>query len=537
MANINLKEFGKQNVMVFARTYFSHYLKTNPCGFHRELCELLQGLNTKRGGRLAVAAPRGSAKSTFVSLIYVLWCICYSKEQYIVLLSDTSDQAEGLLGHVKNELENNEHLRRDFPEACIAEDDKKLGVWKKEEIVTKNNIKVTALGAGQKIRGRRHQEHRPTLIILDDIENDENTQNGESMDKLNEWFERAVLKAGTTTTDVVLVGTIQHYGCLLSRLTKEEATGWNKRIYRSVISSAKREDLWAKWFTLYRGLDCYGQNEGAAAAADFFKDNEKEMMDGVSVLWPEKESYQDLMVMREEEGESSFNAEKQNEPVDPKNAFFKWDGFQFWDQQYRNEEELRSAFGDKLAYYAAVDPSLGKPGKRGDYSAIVVIAKHVDTKAAFVLVADIAKRSPDNLVQAVINLGRFYRFSAVFVEANQFQELLVRDIEERAYSMGISLNIQRVTSRLDKLARIQGLEPWITQGKIKFAQMQKLLLDQFRHFPKGAHDDGPDALEMAISGPDKRKGGFVIVDLNNDPYDDDDDDEDDGPCYSVNSII
>ena len=103
--------------------------------------------------------------------------------------------------------------------------------------------------------------------------------------------------------------------------------------------------------------------------------------------------------------------------------------------------------------------------------------------------------------------------------------------------MGISLNIQRVTSRLDKLARIQGLEPWITQGKIKFAQTQKLLLDQFRHFPKGAHDDGPDALEMAISGPDKRKGGFVIVDLNNDPYDDDDDDEDDGPCYSVNSII
>lgn len=31
-----------------------------------------------------------------------------------------------------------------------------------------------AIGSGKKVRGRRHRNWRPDLIVLDDIENDEN---------------------------------------------------------------------------------------------------------------------------------------------------------------------------------------------------------------------------------------------------------------------------------------------------------------------------------------------------------------------------
>jgi len=233
-------------------------------------------------------------------------------------------------------------------------------------------------------------------------------------------------------------------------------------------------------------------------------------LDGVRVLWPEKEDYYTLMVMLQDDGESSFCSEKQNEPINPKNAVFKWDGFQYWDDIYKTEEELRQEFADKLTFYAACDPSLGKPGKRGDYSAIIVIAKHADTGKVYILDADIAKRSPEELVETVVTKGRFYPFRAVFIEANQFQELLVRDIENRAYAEGVSLNIEKKINTSDKIARIQSLATWVNDGRIMFACNQRLLIDQLKYFPKAAHDDGPDALAMVVlSAGDTKKIGFI----------------------------
>ena len=57
--------------------------------------------------------------------------------------------------------------------------------------MTRNGVKVTALGAGQKIRGRRNKAMRPDIIVVDDIENDENTQSEDSRQKLFDWFTKS----------------------------------------------------------------------------------------------------------------------------------------------------------------------------------------------------------------------------------------------------------------------------------------------------------------------------------------------------------
>ena len=49
-------------------------------------------------------------------------------------------------------------------------------VWRGNVLVTKSNIKLEAIGSGKKIRGRKHRNWRPDLIILDDVENDENVR-------------------------------------------------------------------------------------------------------------------------------------------------------------------------------------------------------------------------------------------------------------------------------------------------------------------------------------------------------------------------
>jgi len=48
----------------------------------------------------------------------------------------------------------------------------------------------------------------------------------------------------------------------------------------------------------------------------------------------------------------------------------------------------------------------------------------------------------------------------------------------------------------DKLLRIETLQPHMANGLIRLHASQTTLIEQLRHFPKAAHDDGPDALEM-----------------------------------------
>jgi hypothetical protein len=106
---------GRTSLRRFAEVYLHHYFKEEPGVMHAELFEMLETATAKRGTRLAIAAPRGHAKSTIVSLAYILWCVCYGFEDYIVLISNTADQANDALSHLKKELEDNALLLQDFP--------------------------------------------------------------------------------------------------------------------------------------------------------------------------------------------------------------------------------------------------------------------------------------------------------------------------------------------------------------------------------------------------------------------------------------
>jgi hypothetical protein len=150
----------------FRKYYFPNYNTISDADFHRELVALLQRITSKRGEKLAVAAPRGSAKSTIVGTQYILYCICHKIEEFVLLISSTSDQAALLLKHIKDELEKNERLIQDFPEVCELGTKPKPPRWTQYEIITRNGIKILALGTGQKVRGRRNRQFRPTFILF-----------------------------------------------------------------------------------------------------------------------------------------------------------------------------------------------------------------------------------------------------------------------------------------------------------------------------------------------------------------------------------
>jgi len=491
----------RSSLQLFAQTYLLVHFSLPPSQMHKELFGLLKEAPEKRNFRLAVAAPRGHAKSTVVSLAYVLWCIGYGLEQHIVIISNTADQSVDLLTTIKNELESNPLLIQDFPD--VAEPpDLKPGPerWRKNDIITRNGIKVIAIGAGQKIRGRKHKQHRPTLIILDDVENETEVTSAEQRETKAQWFKKAVLKAGTTTqTNVIVVGTLLHYDSLLSQLLDGRSMpGWITRKYQAVQSWAENETLWQKWQDTYTYQAEYDGHGGPAAALAFYQANTEEMLEGTQVLWPQREDYYQLMELRLCDGQASFDSEKQNEPVDPESCFFSANNFKYWDDEYHSVDELFAKLGGDAKIYGACDPSLGMQGKNRDFTAIVTLLKHKPTGHLYVLDADISKRKPHETIETIIEYHRIRKFYKFAIETNQFQSFLANELKRISTQQSVNIPVKEIKHTSDKLGRIQSLEPLVTTGTLRFSRRHRVLLDQLRQFPKAAHDDGPDALEMAV---------------------------------------
>lgn len=481
----------------FGSHYLPHYFTLPPPAFHRELDRLWkrrvmknldpleagEALLSLPGTRSAVAAPRGHAKSTVMSLKNVLHAALYGYKKYILLVSDTEGQAAGFLDAVKNELETNEAILRDFGEQAGK-------TWKTNSAVLKNGCRIDAVGSGQKLRGRRHYQRRPDLILCDDIENDEGVRTAEQRQKTADWFWKAVCKSGDRCTDLLFIGTILHHDSLLANLL--ENPGFQSRKYRAVLSEPP-SPLWEEWERLYTNLADPDRERTAHA---FFYKRRREMSRGAEVLWPEKLSYYDLRVMRLTEGEASFNSEMQNQPIDPADCLFSPRWLRYYEP---HEADFRDP---KFRFYGYCDPSLGRTAS-SDYSAIVTLAVDGDSGLAYVWEADLQRRHPDKIIADILDKERRLRretgrgYTLFGAETNQFQWFLKEQLARESARQGLYLPVQGVRSTEDKVMRVASLQPDVKNGYILFRRDQTLLLRQLQEFPLGAHDDGPDALEGA----------------------------------------
>lgn len=494
------KKLAAVDLSYFGRAYLPHYFVRKSPAFHKELDDIwvsgvLKGMNPLEdaekisradGSKRAIAAPRGHAKSTNFTFKDSLHAILYAYKHYLIILSDSSDQAEAFLEDIKDELEDNADIIEDFG-TMKGED-----TWKTGTIKTTNGVKVDAVGSGKKLRGRKNRSWRPDLIVLDDIENDENVNTPEQRRKLLNWFTKAVLKAGDTYTDIMYVGTILHYDSPLSNTLKNPE--FKSRKYQAVISWAERTELWEEWQELFVNLFDDQHEEHADA---FFAEHQEEMLEGTEVLWEEKLPYYKLMKMKVSEGDASFNSELQNDPIDPDNATFNEEWFDFY-------EEGAVDFRDPRYFFVgANDPSLGK-NKKSDTSAIIGLA--VDRYTGYMYVADasIEKRHPDVIIEDAIAMSSRYKteygrtFRKFGVETVQFQWYFKEIMAQKSAKEGVYLPIEEIKSNANKILRIESLQPLVKNRYIKFNRKHKTLLQQMKEFPMGKNDDGPDALKMAV---------------------------------------
>jgi predicted phage terminase large subunit-like protein len=459
----------------FAKTYFPHYVKHGEAALHAYLYSRLPEIvDNGQGDHEAIAAPRGNAKSTLVTQIFVIWCLVTGRKHYPVIVMDALDQALPMLEAIKAELEFNPRLGMDFPESTGQG-----RVWQTGSIVTKNDAKVQVFGSGKRMRGLRHGPHRPDLVIGDDLENDENVRSPEQRDKLQSWLTKTVLSLGPAddSMDVIIIGTILHYDSVLNRLLHNPL--WSSKKFKSIERWPDNMHLWERWEGLLL-------NEGETAALHYYTQCKDDMEAGSVVCWPDGQPLYKLMLKRARDGRAAFDSEQQNDPVSSDDAPFA--------------NLIESCFWAELPpgliYFGACDPSLGKAGGSRDPSALLVGGLDRKTGILYVVEAGIKKRLPDRIIEDVIALHDKWHCALWVVEAVQFQEFFRTELIKRSAQRGRPVPARAVTPASDKLLRIETLQPHMANGLIKLHPSQTMLIDQLRHFPKADHDDGPDALHM-----------------------------------------
>ena len=482
----------------FVNTYFPHYIRSpEKSELHEFLFSRLpEIIRSPKGENEAVGAPRGEGKSTQVTQLFTLWCIVTGQKHYAVIVMDSIDQAYPMLEAIKAELEFNPRLKTDFPEVCGQG-----RVWQAGTIVTANDVKVQVAGSGKKLRGLRHGPYRPDLTILDDIENDEQVRNPEQRDKLNAWLTKTVLPLGGVGQkyDVIYIGTILHYDSVLNRTLNNPF--WKGIKFKAMKRWPDRMDLWDRCEELYR-------NDGAAVAEAFYQANKDEMERGAVTSWAAR-GVLALMKIRARDGHATFDSEYQNDPVSGEDAPFA-KSMKFW-------TDLPS----DLVYFGSLDPSLGKAGASRDPSAIIIGGYQRQTGKLYIVEAQIKKRLPDLIIEDVIRLHRQYRCKLWFVETVQFQEFLKDELVKRSAARGLPVPARAVKPVSDKLLRIETLQPHMANGLILLNESQQTLVQQFRHFPKADHDDGPDAVHMLWSGAVANCVPIEWQSPNDDDFDDD----------------
>ncbi len=168
----------------------------------------------------AIAAPRGIGKTSITNLAVPAKSILYDDSPYIVPVSLSASSAVQQSENLKHELLANPMVKKLFQPI-------KSATFSKEMWIANNHIDTCIMprGAGQQIRGMLYRNHRPNLIIVDDLEDPEAMDNPDQRKKQKQWFYADLMNAidhGRQDWRIIVLGTILHEDALLVELLEDD---------------------------------------------------------------------------------------------------------------------------------------------------------------------------------------------------------------------------------------------------------------------------------------------------------------------------
>ncbi|MEK0330802.1 MAG: hypothetical protein QQN49_06135, partial [Nitrosopumilus sp.] len=194
----------KENITVFSQVFFPETVTNKIPDFHHEIYEFLFS-----EGNGAIAAPRGSGKSSVTGIIYLTFCIVNKLEKYIVYVSQNHSKTVQFIDPIRNEFKNNEMLRFVYGDLTPSKSRDEFGK-DREDCFDVGGCRVEAVSFEKNLRGFKWNNTRPTLIIGDDIESDERVLNPDLRLKDKNKLNKVIIPSLDIAGRYKMIGTMLH---------------------------------------------------------------------------------------------------------------------------------------------------------------------------------------------------------------------------------------------------------------------------------------------------------------------------------------
>ncbi len=455
----------RESHFLFFHFYFAHYVTYPTAPFHFELFRLTEDDAARN---LVVVAFRDSGKSTLITTSYPLWAILGRQQmKFVLILCQSRLQAKAHMMNLKRELEGNVLLKNDLGPFQEESDE-----WGSTSLVfSRLNARITAASTEQSIRGLRHRQHRPDVIIGDDLEDLASTRTHESRQKTFDWLTGEVMPAGSRKARLILVGNYLHDDALLMRMKRKIELGELKGVFRAYPLQ----------------------------------------LDDGTISWPGKyPDQQSIDELRKEKGDDAFLREYQLKIINPEGQiiFKEWIG---------NYEEIPPVLRGETTYLTTgIDLALVKKDS-ADFTAMVSarIIVRDNKPTIYILPHPINKRLefPEQR-QTAMNLvdtsGDSYHY--LFIESYGMQGALVQELTDLGYKA------EGATLPGSKDERLRFASTHVQNGTVRFPKKGcEDLLRQLLYFGVEKHDDLADAFAILVTKvmdtDRKRRGGFCVPSL------------------------
>lgn len=401
----------------------------------------LEDLETDRN--FMIVWFRGSAKTTIVRW-YVVWCIVYKIEPYIVVQSFEDKLSSEWVREIAKMLMT-PSLMRDywilFPFGGKRED---LAKSSMSSFETTNGIKIESKSLGQTLRWANTTQKdwgstRPTLLILDDIDVDKSVKNIDIIDD----NERKIIGETIGALDpahnrIIFLGNVINVDWIVPRFKNRYKDSWLMRecwLYDGENGSCIWEERFTEEVIAELKLSweiAFGQNYLGIPYADWM-----------------------TIIKR-----SSIRYEKE------------------WDKSARVVFGIDPAFSEKT---------------NTDSMALTISAHKWNTRYVIQSIEfNGSEKDEERFVSVVHRLYLEYKCACINIEANNGGEIIWRMLKKK----GMAVNVVKAIK--DKITRLREYEWAFERGEIFFLPGNEKVIEQLLLFPNAPHDDLVDSMVYSL---------------------------------------
>jgi len=373
--NVSVNLHHVRNLLKHDPEFFIHFfmgesITVDVPEFHKEVFMEMTHADIDR---LALAIPRGTAKTTLAKLCCV-WYLIFSEYRFVLYVSGAHDLVVPYVNDVA-EFFKSDNFRAVFGEVewKVHQDGK--GVYKFRILNLGKTCILRGLGSGQRVRGVNVDNERPQLAICDDIEDDEDVETEAAHEKMRRWWFGPFQKClNPVKNKIIASGNLLSNRSVLYMLLK--SARWRSFLYAIIRENG--ESLWPDIWPL------------EAIKADFLDYQENNMI-------------------------SRWFAEMMNQPVAEGGGLIKGEEITY--RPARNPGE--PAYG-----FITIDPALSNES----WADNCAIGAHawIEEECQWQTVEEFHQRGidPVDIFYKAVDMAQRWHFRAIGVESGSMQQAL-----------------------------------------------------------------------------------------------------------------